>query len=229
MPAPGITGNSLEVQGKPLKLKALPFGQYLQRVQQRQNAPHGANSGGIMKKFAFALLAMATALAISPSAKADDIGVTSTSGVTFSASGGVKAGTGVVEGGTNTTGVFLGLVGDAVTLYAWGPSATGEAFSIGSGVTGTTFTIDTIADYDVFGGGHFLAADGTGLIVDDGTDYTVNWTASGDTTDGVTFSYGVNAVTTPEPSSLLFLGTGLLGLAFFAFRKAKTTGASLSL
>lgn len=39
----------------------------------------------------------------------------------------------------------------------------------------------------------------------------------------------VDVTETPEPSSLLLLGTGLLGLAFLAFRKAKSSGVTLSM
>jgi len=183
-----------------------------------------------MKKFSLALLALATALAISSVAKADSIGVTATSGVTFNGSG-VTSGTGTVEGGVNTTGVFTSLVGDSVTFYAWSSSLSSPtvAYSTDSGLV--TFTIDTLSNYSysAYGNNAGLFAAGNGVIDDNGTYYDVSWTASGNTTDGVTYSFGINSTVTPEPSNLLLLGTGLLGLAFVAFRKAKSSGMVLNM
>ncbi len=98
-----------------------------------------------MKKYLFALLAMATALAITQAAMADDIAVAAQEPSNSRHSGGVTSGAGLVEGAPSTDGIFASLIGDAVDFYHWGPALTGEAFSIGSGATGTTFTIDTIS------------------------------------------------------------------------------------
>lgn len=177
-----------------------------------------------MKKFAFALVALATALAISPAAKADTIQV---------GSGFQVGGTIVQDGNQNTnTPTLLNVTAFGGNLsFADVTGASTLTYSLNSAIVGDTFTVITTDGQTI----KFTVSTvgltsngegGVGWLTDTGTtnyDPTlVAWSEAITITGGdiinETFTFN-DVATTPEPSTLMLLGTGLLGLAFALFRK----------
>jgi len=189
-----------------------------------------------VKRSLLALLALATALAISPAALADSLcftisgsGITSSGTITFSTTStpGIDEITGIT--GTFSTanpggfsGVITGLEpgsydSNNLTLSSNGfyvfdnlffPAGTAPAADnspAGGLLDGGGLTFDVSGGYsvNVFGdgtGNPYLVLDGANSLVDS--------------------SVPVDFTVSPEPSSLLLLGTGLLGLAMIIFRKS---------
>jgi len=193
-----------------------------------------------MKKFSLALLAMATALAIAPAAMAATIPFAAGSsftvaGVILPPPSTVPTLTGVqANGGTNSFSDIVFVSPDLV-----GNNSTGTlTYSLYSSITGDTFTVTptdgnvitfTVTS-DTVGGGQ-LGDDAFGYGTLSKTGYTTITNAywSESVTQAGNISFTFDTTVAPEPSSLLLLGTGLLGLAFVAFRKAKSSGMVLSM
>jgi PEP-CTERM motif len=192
----------------------------------------------MMKKYFMALLALATALAITPAALADTFDFTvSGSGLTGGGSligSSIGGGNYAITGGTITLdGLSAIIVPDSTpganVMYpgGWNYQGSGPSYS---------FMYDNILPVDSVGGILFQLSNGELLEIWEinGIDYyngVVNGSWIFSDYDDADLGYGepitMDVTATPEPSSLLLLGTGLLGLAFVAFRKVKSSGLVL--
>lgn len=173
-----------------------------------------------MRKFALALLALATAFAITPAAQADQ--QWSFSFATGNALPGWH-GSGIID--VNNLGVIDYLSGvfyagpvnlGMMTLDAPGSFASNDNVFTGPDhwftENGLSFNVNGV-DYNFF---YYATSNNYIATCSVGTDC-----ATKDAYGVPSYELGFNATETPEPSSLFLLGTGLLALAMLVFRRAK--------
>jgi hypothetical protein len=185
-----------------------------------------------MNKFTIASLALATAIAIAPSASASSIsgdialaglvGSYTPTSITFKSNGFVIGGSGSLGLATGEMAVMNG--GAYPNTLALNASSIGKVLFATTGAADVTLTIKTLTTTTSLGDDDVV---GIGWLTETGYAPTLGYYDLSTAKAGTALTFSADASVTPEPSSLLLLGTGLLGLAFFAFRKAKSSSGGL--
>jgi hypothetical protein len=206
-----------------------------------QDKPERATPGGIMKKFSIALLAMAATLAITPAALAD------TYTYTYTFTDGSLVATGTLTGYLVAPGEY-DITSGTIDLSGTSFNGTGIFVPVQPNGNfydggGTIITFTPLPDTDLFpgsnpqidnngaftfditsgpgvGNGLAIWSNGPGIYGGVGGSWSFMDNPGSNGSFDAVYDY---TTVTPEPGSLLLLGTGLLGVAFVAFRKTKSS------